>query len=266
MKPIIKWAGGKSRLLSTLKQFLPKFPGAYFEPFLGGGALAFDLAHEQANLSDINAELIEFYQIIRDNPEDFLSSISLWKNDEQTFYNVRALDRDINAYKTLSPIIRAARFYYLNKTCFNGLYRVGKKGFNTPWGHGKNVAINIENILSISQYLKRINLKLHGFEMLPMLMKAGDFVYCDPPYVPLNVDDECFSGYGVSFGIKEQTQLRDVCIKLREIGTTGMLSNSDTILTRELYKNFDIKIIEAPRKISAKSSNRKNVNEILVLW
>jgi DNA adenine methylase len=125
MKPVIKWAGGKSKLLSKIKENIPNFSGRYFEPFLGGGAVVFDLMPKYCYVSDVNISLIEFYQVVRDEPENLITHIKQWNNDEKTFYSIRELDRDVYVFNNLPRVIRAARFMYLNKTCFNGLYRVG---------------------------------------------------------------------------------------------------------------------------------------------
>jgi len=268
VKPIIKWAGGKSRLLKHLLPRVPSFSGRYFEPFLGGGAMLFALEHANAQASDVNKELIEFYSVVRDDSDGLLKDICGWKNDEETFYAVREMDRDAGSYSSLSPSVRAARFLYLNKTCFNGLYRTGKTGFNTPWGHGTDVIINECVMKSAADYLQNIELRCCGFEEALSEAKKDDFVYLDPPYVPLKPDEKWFSGYGVQFGMPEQIRLKDLCLNLKERGVNGMLSNSDTPQTRELYDNdvFNVDTLMAPRAISQSASGRKSVSELLVSW
>lgn len=266
MQPIIKWAGGKRRIIKKLKEHIPQTFNRYFEPFLGGGALLFDMTPSDAYVSDINAQLIELYCVIRDEPDAVLEQCYQWKNDRETYYSIRELDRNVNAFGSLSSCFRAARFMYLNKTCFNGLYRVGPNGFNTPWGKGDSVALDKENIKNVSAYLKKIRIECHGFETLPSLVKSDDFVYLDPPYAPINPNDEWFSGYGVEFGIEQQRQLRNVCLELRDIGSHGLLSNSDVPIIHELYDGFNVMCITAPRSISSNGDDRKSVGEVLVKW
>lgn len=266
MKPIIQWAGGKRRILEKLKAHTPNSYKRYFEPFVGGGALLFDTAPKGAYISDINAALIELYCAIRDEPVAVLQQCHQWKNDKETYHHVRGLDRDTVAFGSLTSVFRAARFIYLSKTCFNGLYRIGPNGFNAAWGKGTSVSIDEKNVMNVSEYLKTVQIECHGFEKLPSLVKQNDFVYLDPPYVPINPKHKFFGGYGVEFDLEKQKELRDVCLQLRYLGSHGLLSNSDVPIVNELYSEFNIEHITVGRTFSSDGNNRKPVGEVLVKW
>lgn len=263
MKPLIKWAGGKTKLLPELVKRIPKDYNQYHEPFLGGGALAFHLQPPRAILTDINKELIEFYEVIRDTPEEFiryLNEFSKGDNTEEKYYQIREM-----SLETLSPTILAARFYYLNKTCFNGLYRTNKTGqFNVPWGkRDKFPPVDLKTINEMSAYLKTVKIDVRGYEDLSWF-QPGDFVYFDPPYIPLNPKEKYFAGYGTQFDYPHQENLRNICRILRNTGVKGLASNSDTPLSRELYKDFAVETIMAPRSISRDGNGRKKIGEILI--
>ena len=263
-RPFVKWAGGKRQLLAILNDAAPNSFGRYFEPFIGGGAFLFSQLPDHATIADVNPELINCYQIIRDDVEALMRSLKLHKNEEEYFYATRAKD-----LSKLTPIQRASRFIYLNKTCFNGLYRENRSGqFNTPFGRYVNPKIvDKENLLAISAYLKTSDVKINcdSYQSVLDEAKAGDFVYFDPPYVPLTKTAN-FAGYVKGgFGMNDQADLAKVYAKLSEMGVLVMLSNSNTDIIHELYKDFSIKTIHATRSINCKGGSRgKEANEVLV--
>ncbi|MEZ4288197.1 MAG: DNA adenine methylase [Polyangiales bacterium] len=265
--PFIKWVGGKGRILSQLRPLLPK--GVEFmrhvEPFIGGGAMFFHRAPRRALLCDINSELINTYQCVRDDVDRVVRVLQKFatEHDENTYYQVR--DR-YNQNRRLAPSTRAAMFIYLNKTCFNGLHRVNKKGeFNVPMGRYKNPAIADENALrSASVALKSAEICCSGFEQLIETAKSGDFVYFDPPYAPVS-DTANFTSYAADgFGADQQKDLRDVYRELDARGCKLMLSNSDVPFIRELYSEFNIRTVAAPRAINCNAEKRGAVSEVVV--
>lgn len=263
-RPFVKWAGGKRQLLSILNDAAPKSFGRYFEPFIGGGAFLFSQLPERATIADVNSELINCYIVIRDDVNALMRSLKLHKNNEEHFYATRAKN-----LAKLTPIQRASRFIYLNKTCFNGLYRENRSGqFNTPFGRYVNPKIvDKENLLAISAYLKTSGVKINcgSYQSVLDEAKAGDFVYFDPPYVPLTKTAN-FAGYVKGgFGINDQIELAKVYAQLSKKGVLVMLSNSNTDIIHELYKGFTIKTIHASRSINCKGGSRgKEENEVLV--
>jgi DNA adenine methylase len=262
-RPFIKWAGGKRQLL---RQYFPYLPltaayDRYFEPFLGGGALFFHLQPTQAILGDVNAELINSYQIVRDHPEALLQCLQQYQPSKQDFYCIRALDP-----KKLSPIESAARFIYLNKTCYNGLYRVNRRGhFNVPYGRLRsNKFFDSRVIRAASHTLQGAQLLLTTFEQT--LQSAGnrDFVYLDPPYLPTSSTAK-FTHYTADMFIEEdQIRLAQEFYRLHAQGCLIMLSNSETPLIRELYKDFEIIPVACPRPINSKVLRRQPVTELLI--
>ena len=275
VQPFLKWAGGKRQLLPYIKSFIPKSFDRYFEPFVGGGAVLFDLKHPKAFINDANGELINLYEVIRDDPDALLSEVEKHKNaaknknDEKYFYQLREQDRDDNLYNRLSEVERAARILYLNKTCFNGLFRVNSQGqFNAPFGKYPNPNIAHENIIrAVSKYLKGkdISITSTDFAKAVKTARAGDFIYFDPPYDPVS-DTSSFTGYHKSaFGRSEQTRLFKVFKDLDRRGCKVMLSNSDTRFIRDLYKGYTKEDILATRRINAVGSGRGAIREVLIM-
>lgn len=265
-KPFIKWVGGKSRLLPQLKALLP--PGVdlmrHVEPFLGGGAFFFDRAPGRSLLSDINPSLINTYLAVRDHVDEVIAELEVLaaEHSKEAYYATR------ETYNTASsrPISRASTFIYLNKTCFNGLHRVNKKGhFNVPMGRYKKPSIVNETVLrAASQRLKGAELHCRGFESLLESARPGDFIYFDPPYAPVS-DTANFTSYAQSgFNHEDQTRLRDVFSALHRRGCKLMLSNSDVTSIRQLYCDFQIDIVAAPRNINSNAKKRGKVNEVVV--
>ena len=264
-KPFLKWVGGKRQLLGKLTQRLPKVIARYHEPFLGGGALFFDLAGlrkiKKAFLSDANAELINTYAMVRDEVEPLILSLRNLRHSEEDFYRIRALKP-----AELPPIERASRLIYLNKTCYNGLYRVNSRGeFNVPFGRYKSPLIcDAINLRACSKVLKDAELSCRSFESVKNRAKKGDFIYFDPPYHPVSKTSN-FSGYSRGgFGEADQKKLGEIFSKSAEKGCWVMLSNSDSKFTRDLYVGWDIETVNATRAVNSKASGRGPVKEILV--
>ena len=263
--PIVKWVGGKRQLMFELIKNMPKSYNRYFEPFIGGGALFFELQPEQAYISDMNEELINLYSVVRDNVYELIKDLSKHEVSKEYFLEIRNIDRT-EQYTELSDVERASRFIYLNRTCFNGMYRVNSQGqFNVPFGHYKNPRIIDENnLLNCSELLKKTEIKCADFSEILTKVKKGDLVYFDPPYVPLNETSSFTSYTKDGFDINMQFKLRDVCDELDNKGVKFMLSNSDTKLVNELYVNYEIKKVLASRQINANADGRGKITEVLV--
>ena len=260
-RPFLKWAGGKSRLISQYHRYFPKDFNTYYEPFLGGGAVFFHLQHHPAVLSDINPELINVYRCVRDQVKNLIALLAEHqrKHNKDYYYWMRS---DVGRTK----IEKAARLIYLNKTCFNGLYRENSKGeFNVPIGKYNNPKICDPDLLySASAALKSAEIKVRSFDKVLKYAKKDDFVYFDPPYYPLSSTSN-FTAYNRDFFSKEdQIKLRDVFAELASRGVKVMLSNSDCELIRELYRNFDIREISASRAINSNGNKRGKIAELLV--
>ena len=269
LRPFTKWTGGKRQLLSVIKSLMPESYNRYFEPFVGGGALFFELAPKDAIINDFNSELINCYQQIKDNPSELIKSLSKHKesNSKEYYLNLRSADRDSRIEK-MNNVERAARIMYMLRVNFNGLYRVNSKNqFNVPYGRYKNPQIvDSDLIVSISQYLNEntIHILNGDFEEAVKDVEAGDFVYFDPPYIPLSETSSFTSYTHEGFSYEDQVRLRDTFKKLDEKGAYVMLSNSSSPLVGELYKDFNIHKVSATRANGAKSSSRGKIDEIIV--
>lgn len=263
-RPFLKWAGGKSRLIQQYIPFFPKDYNNYYEPFLGGGAVFFYLQPIAAVLTDINSELITTYRCVRDNVEELICLLKEHqiKHNRDYYYHIRANSGG-------SDLEKAARLIYLNKTCFNGLYRVNSQGqFNVPLGRYENPNICPENLLrAASAALSTSQIKQADFtDVLNQATSSEDFVFCDPPYHPIS-NTSYFTGYnGNSFGEKEQELLRDTCAELASRGVKVMICNSDCALIRNLYKQIDFNIypIAASRSINSNIKRRGIIYELLI--
>ena len=236
--PVVKWVGGKRQLLDELTPLFPKKYTVYCEPFLGGAAVLFSLQPKKAIVNDLNTELIAMYEVIRDYPEELIESLKKHENNEEYFYAMRDIDRDKEVYNSLSKIEKASRLIYLNKTCFNGLFRVNSAGeFNTPFGNYKNPNIVNEPILkAVGKYLKTNDIAFRSTDFSDVLakLKKGSFVYLDPPY---------------------ELDKRDIKF---------MLSNSSTQFIRELYKGYNISFVKAKRAINSNANKRGAVDEVVI--
>lgn len=260
--PFLKWAGGKSQLLATIERRLPKHFNRYFEPFLGGGAVFFRLLPERALLSDINEELINCYRVVRDDVESLVEELRRHRNDRHHFYRIRAQN-----VATLSDVQRAARLIFLNKTCFNGLYRVNSKGqFNVPFGRYKNPRIcDAANLLAVSRVLCSASMVCAPFEVALIEAGKGDFVYLDPPYQPISATSK-FTGYTRgAFGYEDQVRLAATFKDLHKRGCLLMLSNSDSPVVRDLYADFQAEVVHATRAINCKADRRGRIRELLIV-
>jgi DNA adenine methylase len=262
--PILKWAGGKRQLLGEILRRIPPKIETYFEPFFGGGAVFFALASRNvfrdAVIGDTNAELVNLYRVVRDSVDQLIPVLrSIGGNSEKDYYAVRG------ACPT-HPVERAARMVYLNKTGFNGLYRVNKNGvFNVPFGAHKNPTIcNEEALRSVSRALENTLILHNDFDVMLGAMTRGDFAYLDPPYLPLS-DTSNFDTYQPGgFGVSETERLAWECSKLRHRGSHFLLSSSDTPDARRIFGNFHVETVQAKRSINSKGSGRGVVSELLV--
>lgn len=263
--PFLKWPGGKRQLLRELLKRLPKEYNRFFEPFVGGGALFFKVKPEYGYISDINPDLINLYKVVQNDVEELTVSLRKHKNTEKYFYELRSTDRT-EEYKYWSKVEKASRLIYLNKTCFNGLYRMNSDGhFNVPFGFYKNPNIvDEDNLIACSALLKKTEVALASFDAVEKKARKDDFVYFDPPYVPLNKTSSFTKYYKDDFDLDAQFALRELCDKLTKRGVHFMLSNSYTETVKELYKNYNVKIVKANRAINCKADGRGKINELIV--
>ncbi len=261
IKPPIKWAGGKTQLLSQLRPLFPEGFNLYLEPFVGGGAVFFDLQPNRAVLIDSNFELINFYQVVKNNLEELLRDLKKHKNSKEYYYKIRSLDPD-----QMDSIERASRFLYLNKTCFNGLWRVNKRGkFNVPFGRYKNPNYgDKENLYMVSAALKNAEIICDDFSIVTDYVTPGDFVYFDPPYHPLSKTASFTSYTEDCFSEKDQVRLSEIFRALDAEGCYVMLSNSDTEFIRGLYRGYDIRVVHAKRAINSKGTKRGPIIELVI--
>jgi len=263
--PILKWAGGKGQLLREILRRVPAEFGTYHEPFVGGGALFFALWSERrirrAVLSDVNSELIEAYETIRDDVEAVIRALRKHRNEEAYFYDLRKRDP-----RRMAPAARAARLIYLNKTCFNGLYRVNSKGkFNVPFGDNPRAKIcDVEALRGASRAFRDADLHCEAFDAVLDRAQPDDFVYFDPPYQPLS-KTASFTAYSRGgFGEAEQRRLAETFRTLAARGVHVLLSNSDTPLCRKLYRGFPRHIVHATRAINSRADRRGRITELLI--
>ena len=264
-RPFLKWAGGKGRLLSQYEPFFPPSFATYYEPFLGGGAVFFHLAErsQRAVLGDINPELVNVYRCVRDHPAELITRLANHKrlHSPDYYYRVR------QQHQLANPLARAARLIYLNKTCYNGLYRENSQGqFNVPVGSYKNPAICDPDLLwSASVALQGAEIAEFSFaEILKWPLTSQDFVYFDPPYHPLSSTSNFTSYSRFGFGPSHQEQLAQVFRKLVKQGVKVMLSNSDCEFIRNLYQGFTIHTIQAARMINSHAGRRGKISELLI--
>jgi DNA adenine methylase len=265
IRPFVKWAGGKGQLIPELITRLPKTFNRYFEPFLGGGALFFALQPPKAYLSDTNQELITTYRAVRDSVESLIKALSKHKHEEEYFYAVRRADTE-RGFAQWGEVRRASRFIFLNRTCFNGLYRVNLRGeFNVPFGRYTNPSIcNAPLLMRCSKALQGAQIDTLCFSEISRRTRKGDFVYFDPPYAPLNPTSNFTSYSKDGFSTDMQIALRDVCRVLSRKGVNFMLSNSSAPLVFDLYKEFKIERVKASRLINSKATKRGQIDEVIV--
>lgn len=269
-KPFVKWAGGKRQIVDKLLMHAPDEFNTYYEPFVGGGALLFELSPKKAVINDSNKELINVYNVLR-NEEKFKKMCSILNtyeknNSEEFYYELRNKDRNKSSFDRLSDYKRAGRTIYLNKACFNGLYRVNSKNeFNVPFGKKTKVnTYDIGNLITVSNYLTMNDIKILNVDFEDSVKDAqkGDFIYFDPPY---DSETSIFNSYTEEgFGKEEQRRLAKVYKELSNKGCYVMLSNNNTTLIKELYKDFNIHIIEAKRSINSNGKKRGKVEEVII--
>lgn len=274
-KPFVKWAGGKTQLLSIIHSHIPENIHNYYEPFVGGGAVLFNILKirniQYSYINDLNSELINLYEVIQNNVEELIEDLQTHENNKEYYVNIRKIDRDIAAYFNLSAVEKASRFLYLNKTCFNGLYRVNKKGhFNTPFGDYTHPCIcDKNNLLECNQYLKDVSIYRKSyidfvFEEYSTEDSNYDFFYFDPPYLPLTKTSNFTSYTSDGFRLEDHVKLKEVCDYLNGLGVKFLLSNSSADEIRELFKDYTIIEVEARRNINSAGNKRGNVTEFLI--
>jgi DNA adenine methylase len=270
-QPFLKWAGGKRQLLSIICNYIPKSYNHYYEPFIGAGAVFLSLQSKKATINDLNSELINCYQVIKTDPEELflLCQEHKRRNSKEYFYSLRDLDRTEN-FKELPPIERAARIIYLNKTCFNGLFRVNSHGqFNVPYGDYINPTIIDHTVLvAVSTYLNQNNVTILEGDYVHSVASATkkSFIYFDPPYHPLSATSS-FTGYAMDgFGEAQQIKLKLLCDELDAKGCQILLSNSNAPLIRELYEDprYEIVEVQATRAINSVGAKRGKISELLI--
>ncbi len=265
-RPFLKWVGGKTQLLDRIAPHVPDVVDRYFEPFVGGGAVFFRFGGEQAVIGDANDELIHCWSIVRDRPDDLIEALREHVYEKDHYYSVRALQP-----AELDPIRRAARTVYLNRTGFNGLYRVNKSGcFNVPFGRYKNPRIcDEENLRACSTALANTDLRVGEFDTCVEGAREGDFVYFDPPYAPVSRTANFTDYRPGGFGWEDHIRLAKTLESLAQRGVRVVLSNSDAPGVRRLYEdlkapNLKVHIVKARRSVNSKASRRGKVNEVLV--
>ena len=270
LSPILKWGGGKRQLLGEILPLIPAHT-RYYEPFVGGAAVLLGLQPKKAVINDYSSELINTYKVVRDEPEKLIELLRNHKEKHsiEYYYEVRAWDRDVESYQLFTDAEKAARTIYLNRTCFNGLYRVNRDGqFNTPCGRYKNPEIlNEQRIQLLHDYLasNHIDIMCGDYKDSLKWIRKGAFVYFDPPYMPPENGDETFTKYTVDgFDEDKQSELKEVCDRLTNRGVKWMLSNSCCGFIRELYKDYNIRIVQARRSVSADGAKRILIDEVLV--
>jgi len=267
LKPILKWVGGKRQIIMEIKEKIPKEYGKYYEPFLGGGSVFLSLRPDNAVINDYNSELINVYEVIKEDPKTLINYLREFKNTQEDYYIIRNLDKS-DTFADLPKTYRAARTIYLNKTCFNGLYRVNNKGqFNVPYGFYKSPKLTIENeINSLSEYLNSKSIKILNVDYIHSLkyVRKNDLVYLDPPYDPISKTSSFTSYTDKGFDREDQISLKKLCDNLNKKGVKFLLSNSATDFILDLYKEYNITLIDVKRNIAASSKNRKTVKEVLI--
>lgn len=269
VSPFVKWVGGKRQLMDSIMEAMPKNIRnyTYVEPFIGGGAVLFHVQPKNAVINDFNSELINVYKVVKENLGELITDLKKHKNESDYFYHIRSLDRSEDFAK-IGKIQRASRLIYLNKTCYNGLYRVNSAGeFNSPFGRYKNPNIVNESVLkAVSSYLNSHNVRIFSGDYDDILkgLDKSSFVYLDPPYHPIS-ESSSFTGY-VQGGwtMSDQVRLREACDELTKKGVKFLLSNSASGLIKDQYRNYNIRIVKATRSINVDAEKRGEVDELLI--
>lgn len=260
--PFVKWAGGKRQLIPQIRERMPEQFNNYYEPFVGGGAVIFELLPENAVINDINRALINAYQMICDHPQEFLQEINrldaeMWEDGKEYYYSLREHYND-KLMRDEFDVELAALFVFINKHCFNGLYRVNGKGlFNVPYNNSRRSSVDEQSIMEISEYLRNVTIISGDFEVACEGARAGDFVFIDSPYAPLNPTSfESYTKEG--FDIESHRRLANLFDELTARGCYCMLTNHNTELINELYgnKGYTIDVVSVKRLINSDASNR----------
>lgn len=262
-KPVLKWAGGKTQLLKVLLPNIPLSYGKYIEPFLGGGALFFALNPNNAVISDSNPELVNLYKVIASNVEELITELKLYNNSADFFYEQRNFD-----WKSLQPIKAAARTIFLNKTCFNGIYRINKQGFfNVPYGQYKKPTICDEkNLINVSKVLHGKTIICGDYKsVLNQYAKPGDFIFLDPPYVPISKSSDFKRYTQQPFSMNDHIELASEVKRLHEIGCHVILTNSDHPHVHSLYDKFDLRVCNTRRSVNSKISQRQGKDIVVCI-
>lgn len=269
IKPVLKWVGGKRQLLPRIEKLIPKKYTKYYEPFIGGAAVLLNEQPKKAIINDYNEELINTYKVIQNNVDELIEELKMHEklNNSDYFYTVREWDR-LPGYEQRSDVEIAGRFIYLNKTCYNGLYRVNMAGqFNTPYGKYKNPNIvNAHGLRFLSNYFNEtdITFKTGDFEDAVKYIRKGSFVYFDPPYQPVSTTSN-YTGYtSGGFDENDQIRLKKLCDKLNERGVKFLLSNSNVKFITDLYEDYTIEVVGATRAINSNAKKRGEVEEVLI--
>jgi DNA adenine methylase len=271
LRPVLKWAGGKRKVLPFIRPLVPKEFGRYVEPFTGGGAVFFDLAPSVAVINDANPELIQLYKEIKNSVDELIELLNQFEVTSENFYEIRSWDRDLNTLKSKTAVELAARTIFLNRCGYNGLYRVNSSNqFNVPYGKHANPLVCDEVLLrSVSKYLNSIDLEIRCQDFRAVLkdVKAGDFLYVDPPYAPLDEALSTFTNYTANgFDMDDLVELKDCLDAATEIGATWVMSNVKASSTKKLFpaSKYRVTEVQVARPINSKPTGRGTVTEILV--
>lgn len=260
-KPLLKWAGGKGQMLPALARYVPKQMNRYVEPMVGGGALFFALSHKKSLIADANPELINFYRMIVENLDKVLVQFTAWSFDERTFYELRSLRFD-----DLDGITAAARLLYLNRACFNGLYRVNRDGhFNVPWGRYKqSFKPDYEKFASARNVLSKSQIELGDFRiLLEEEARAGDFIFLDPPYVPIGPNSDFKRYTRAQFHEADHVALASLVHRLSARGCELVVTNSNHPLVHDLYQDYKLEVVPTKRNVNSRASGRTGEDVII---
>ena len=259
IKPFLKWAGGKQWLSRHLAHIVPARSGTYYEPFLGGGSLYFTTRPTKAALSDANPRLVETYEALRDDPHGIIAVLAGWSNDTPTYYEVRS-----SSYA--NRVHRGAQFIFLNRTCWNGLYRVNRQGqFNVPFGNHGRAVFHPDHLMEVSRALRGAALRHGDFEQTLVTATRGDFVYLDPPYASLHARNG-FRQYNERlFGWPDQERLARVALELANRGCSVVISNADNDEVLGLYEGFFHRVVSRHSVLAAKPRSRRATTELVIL-
>ncbi|KKK41142.1 hypothetical protein LCGC14_0811270 [marine sediment metagenome] len=265
--PFLKWAGGKRQLISQMLKYFPRNYNKFIEPFIGGGAVFFFMKPKISIIIDINEELINCYKVIKTNVKELIELLRNHKNEKDYYYNIRAIDRDEEKFSKMSNIQKASRMIYLNRCCYNGLYRVNRKGeFNVPFGKYNNPKFCDEgNLLAVSKTLENVSIIHNSFEICLDYAEKGDFIYFDPPYHPISKTSSFTSYTKENFESDSQQKLFNVFKNLDERDCKLMLSNSYNEYIKNLYNEYKIIKLDAKRAINSNATKRGNIKELLIL-